>query len=148
MLPIIRWLISLERNPPPTRRLLTIERIQAWSLLFFYPLDHASYLVSHSIVPAKTSSSLLSRAASITQQSADGSVSLDAGKMTRLSCRFWAVYLVMQLAHLQEDRGILLSEERSLSKSKVRTKICMSFTWLIQKFWTKGSHGSGCKGED
>lgn len=119
MLPIIRWLISIERNPPPTRKLLTIERLQAWSLLLFYPLDHMSYLVSHSVIPAKTSLPLLSRTPSITSQATDGTISLDAGKMSRLSCRFWTIYIVMQIAHLREDRRILLAEERSLGKSKV-----------------------------
>ncbi|KAH9167832.1 hypothetical protein EDB89DRAFT_2206507 [Lactarius sanguifluus] len=37
MLPIIQWLIALERAPTPTRRLLTIERTQGWSMHAFFP---------------------------------------------------------------------------------------------------------------
>ncbi|KAI0342677.1 hypothetical protein BDW22DRAFT_1330128 [Trametopsis cervina] len=118
MLPMIRWLISLEHNPPPTRKLLTIERLQAWSLLLFYPLDHAQFLISHSVIPAKTSSPFLARSAKVTTKALDGTVSLDAGKLSRLSCQLWLLYIVMQFAHLREDRKILLSEERSLNKSK------------------------------
>ncbi|KAI0695401.1 hypothetical protein BC835DRAFT_953648 [Cytidiella melzeri] len=117
LLPILQWLISMERKSPATRNLLTIERIQAWSMLLFYPLDHTRFLVSHSIVPAKTNS-LLARLTSTTTKSLDGTVSLDPGKISRLSCRFWLLYTVMQLAHLREDRKILVAEARSLGKSK------------------------------
>lgn len=43
LLPIIQWLSSIERNRPPTRRLLTLERLQGWSMLAYYPLEHLYY---------------------------------------------------------------------------------------------------------
>jgi len=44
-------MISLERSPPPTRSLLSIERAQGWSMLAYYPLEHLYYLAVHNIVP-------------------------------------------------------------------------------------------------
>jgi hypothetical protein len=119
LLPIIQWLGSIERKAPATRNLLTIERVQAWSMLLFYPLDHTRFLLSHSIISPKISSSLLSNISNTTTKATDSTVSLDAGKISRLSCRFWLLYTVMQLAHLREDRKILTAEARSLNKSKV-----------------------------
>ncbi|KAI0090998.1 hypothetical protein BDY19DRAFT_932963 [Irpex rosettiformis] len=117
VLPIIQWLSSIERKAPATRSLLTIERIQAWSMLLFYPLDHTRYLLSHSVVNDKTSSAL-ARISGTTKTSADGTTSLDAGKISRLSCQLWLLYTIMQLGHLREDKKILVDEARSLSKSK------------------------------
>ncbi|KAI9463229.1 hypothetical protein BJY52DRAFT_1115715, partial [Lactarius psammicola] len=51
VLPIIQWLISLERAPPPTR-CLTIERTQGWSILVFFPLRQFSFLRTNDFVSA------------------------------------------------------------------------------------------------
>ena len=118
ILPIIQWLSSIERKAPTTRNLLTIERVQAWSMLLFYPLDHTRYLLSNSVLSDKTPS-LLARISGVTKKSSDGTTSLDAGKISRLSCKMWLLYTIMQLGHLREDRKILVAEARSLSKTKV-----------------------------
>ncbi|ETW83424.1 hypothetical protein HETIRDRAFT_241554, partial [Heterobasidion irregulare TC 32-1] len=98
LLPIFQWLISLERSPPPTRRLLTIERAQGWSMLAYYPMEHLYYLLSHEIIPS--------------------SISLPFSRSS--SSPFWALYVVLQFAHLREDRALLLRRERVLSKEKVK----------------------------
>ncbi|KAH0833055.1 hypothetical protein J3R83DRAFT_12046 [Lanmaoa asiatica] len=49
LLPILQWMISMEKNPPPTRTLLTIERLQGWSMLAYYPLEHLYYLRAHNL---------------------------------------------------------------------------------------------------
>jgi hypothetical protein len=118
LLPIIQWLISIERRHPPTRKLLTIERLQGWSMLFFYPLDHMSNLISHGIT---SPSSLPSGPAALSKPSDKGSVPvLDAGKLSMWSCRFWGLYVALQLLHLREDRKLLIASQRSLSKAKLK----------------------------
>ena len=74
MLPIIQWLVSIEKSQPATRKLLTIERLQGWSMLAYYPLEHVYYLASHKLLPWK-----LSRR------------TIDA--LGLWSTRFWAAYV-------------------------------------------------------
>ncbi|KAH6913438.1 hypothetical protein BKA70DRAFT_1384235 [Coprinopsis sp. MPI-PUGE-AT-0042] len=107
LLPIFQWLISLERNPPATRTLLTIERLQGWSMLGYYPLEHLSYLLSHGVIPATFTLPLLRKP-----------VKLDAGKLSLWSTRFWALYVFLHFAHLWEDRKLLIQRQRDLRKSK------------------------------
>lgn len=141
LLPIFQWLISLERSPPPTRRLLTIERAQGWSMLAYYPMEHLYYLLSHEIIPSSISlpflgsspsspsSPLPSTTASLKPSAAAPSegpsasprtLSLDSTALSLWSTRFWALYVVLQFAHLREDRALLLRRERVLSKEKVK----------------------------
>lgn len=100
LLPIIQWLISLERSPPPTRRLQMIERLQGLSMLVYYPLEHFYYFASHSILPARISPS----------RSANNKIAL-------WSCRAWAVYVVLQFLHLREDWKLLKIRERALKRN-------------------------------
>jgi hypothetical protein len=112
LLPIVQWLVSLEKSPPPTRSLLTIERLQGWSMLFYYPLEHLSYLVSHSILPTSVPSprSLLGTSSK--------PVHLDVNKLGIWSTRFWAAYVALQFAHLREDAKLLGKRERAVLKAK------------------------------
>ncbi len=116
MLPIVQWLIALERAPPPTRRLLTIERTQGWSMLAFFPLQQLSLLRTNDLVPAAlplpTTPSGKARRVTIN----DGAVSL-------WSTRLWMTYVVLQLAHLREDRALLVKRQRALEKLSAREKL-------------------------
>ena len=116
MLPIVQWLIALERAPPPTRRLLTIERTQGWSMLAFFPLQQLSFLRTNDLVPAAlplpTAPSGKPRRVTIN----DGAVSL-------WSTRLWMAYVVLQLAHLREDRALLVKRQRALEKLSAREKL-------------------------
>ncbi|KAI9441042.1 hypothetical protein BJY52DRAFT_1195284 [Lactarius psammicola] len=49
VLPAIQQLISLERAPPPTPRLLTIERTQWWSMTISFPLQQLSFLRTNAL---------------------------------------------------------------------------------------------------
>lgn len=113
MLPIIQWLISLERTPPPTRRLLTIERAQGWSMLTFYPLQHLSYFRKHDIIP-----SALPLPAVLPSQLSGKSrqATINVAAVSQWSSRLWATYIVLQLAHLREDRTLLIKKQRALSQ--------------------------------
>jgi len=93
LLPIVQWLTSLEKTQPPTRKILTLERLQAWSMLAYYPSEHMYYLASHGII------------------------SISTRRLTKIaiwSCRFWAAYVVLQFFHLREDRNLLKQREKAL----------------------------------
>jgi len=113
MLPIIQWLISLERTPPPTRRLLIIERTQGWSMLAFYPLHHLSYFRKHDLIPTS-----LPLPAVLPSQLAGKPrrVTINVAAVSRWSTRLWATYIVLQLAHLREDRTLLIKKQRALNR--------------------------------
>ncbi|KAF5373879.1 hypothetical protein D9758_000634 [Tetrapyrgos nigripes] len=117
LFPIIQWLISLERNPHPTKDMLHIERIQAWSMMGFYPLEHLSYLVSHDIIPSQLSS-----------------LSLNAGTLGMWSARFWATYVILQIVHLREDRKLLQARTRNYRRAK-RNSLVSGEEGEIQKSW-------------
>lgn len=132
MLPIVQWLVSLERNPQPTRKLLTIERLQAWAMLAYYPLEHLYYLRSHGILPSSIPSpfSLFSHKKRI---------KLDANKLALWSCRFWAFYVLLHFVHLMEDKKLLEARQRSIRKGKgtglnAEQKQDMSQKWNM--FWS------------
>jgi hypothetical protein len=111
LLPIFQWLIALERNPQPTRNLHIIERLQGWAMLAYYPLEHLSYLGSHGIIPTtiKNPFSILSKRKTI---------SLDPNVLGLWSCRFWAMFVLLQFAHLREDRQLLQLRQKALRKAK------------------------------
>ena len=111
LLPIFQWLISLERNPQPTRNLHVIERLQGWAMLCYYPLEHLSYLGSHGIIPARIRNPL-------SIFSGKKTIGLNPGVLGRWSCRFWALYVILQFAHLGEDRRLLQSRQKALRKAK------------------------------
>jgi hypothetical protein len=114
ILPIVQWLISLEHNPQaiPTRKLLTIERLQGWSMLAYYPLEHIYYLRSHEIIPATIPS-----LASLFSASAKP-IHLNSDAIGIWSTRFWALYVMLQFVHLKEDWKLIKMRERTLRKAK------------------------------
>lgn len=127
LLPIVQWLISLERNPRPTRRLLTIERLQGWSMLAYYPLEHLSYLCSHGIIPLTIPTiSLFS--------STPKYMTLNSDVLGMWSCRFWAVYVALQFAHLREDKKLLRQQERAFRKGK-GTSLTSTERQELQQRW-------------
>jgi hypothetical protein len=81
-------------------------------MLFYYPLEHLSYLVSHSILPASVPSprSLIGTSSK--------PVHLDVNKLGIWSTRFWAAYVALQFAHLREDAKLLGKRERAVLKAK------------------------------
>ena len=114
LLPTIQWLISLERTPTPTRRLLTIERTQGWSLLAFYHLQHLSYLRTHELIPAAVPLPSLPSVSGSGKPRRQHAVNINDAAVAAWSSRLWAVYVVLQLAHLREDRALLLKRQRAL----------------------------------
>ncbi|KAJ6494699.1 hypothetical protein C8R47DRAFT_1116856 [Mycena vitilis] len=109
---VFQWLISLERTQQPTRNRLNIERLQGWSMLGYYPFEHLCYLRIHDVIPATVASP-----ASLLNPSAKPFY-LDAKDLSLVSCRFWASYVILQFAHLREDRQLLQQQQRTLRKGK------------------------------
>lgn len=129
LLQIFQWLISLERTQQPTRNLLTIERLQGWSMLGYYPLEHICYLRTHDVIPARVPSPamLLSPVAE--------PIKLNPGSLSQWSCRFWASYEILQFAHLREDRKLLQLQQRTLRKSKPSGSLSAADQRELRRKW-------------
>jgi len=112
ILPIFPWLITIEKTPPATRKLITIERLQGWSMLFYYPLEQLSYLGYHGIIPTGFTSPL-----SIFS-SKKRKITLNPDTLSLWSCRFWAVYVILDFFHLIEDKKLLHQKHASIRKAK------------------------------
>ncbi|CAO1618441.1 unnamed protein product [Sympodiomycopsis kandeliae] len=97
LLPMIKWMIDMERHTPPTRPLHMIERIQGWSMLIYCPMEAIAYLSAHSILPVSTK---------------------NQNRLWLWSCRCWAVYVGLQLLHLIEDNRLLRLRARALERSR------------------------------
>lgn len=112
ILPIFQWLKTIENTPPATRKLLTIERLQGWSMLFYYPLEQLSYLSCHGIVP--TSFTIPSSIFSTKKRK----ITVNPDILSLWSCRFWAVYVILHIFHLIEDRKLLRQRHASIRKAR------------------------------
>lgn len=76
-------------------------------MLGYYPLEHLSYLTSKEVIPTSYASPLSKKP-----------ITLNPGKMSLLSVRCWAAYVVLQFGHLREDHKLLSMQERTFKKAK------------------------------
>ncbi|KAG8864911.1 hypothetical protein FRB96_003498 [Tulasnella sp. 330] len=93
LLPTMNWASGLEKDPNPNPRLLAIERLQALSMLIYYPLDNFYFFGKHSLYPMTTQ------------------------RQTNLSLwatRAWAAYVALSLLHLREDVNVLEQRGQTL----------------------------------
>ncbi|CAG8567474.1 2284_t:CDS:2 [Ambispora gerdemannii] len=100
LLPLIQWMIHIEHNPPATRFLHFIERIQNIANILYYPLEHTWWLGQHKVI------------------------SLSDTKMNQIgiwSCRFWAVYVILQFLHLFEEWRLIKLRRIEVSKKLAAT---------------------------
>lgn len=84
-------------------------------MLAYFPLEHLYYLVSHSIIPAQIPRPSFPQ---LSSSKPKDPIHIDAGAISRASVRLWAFYVVLQLAHLREDRRLLKVRERAVGKLK------------------------------
>ncbi|POY73210.1 hypothetical protein BMF94_3543 [Rhodotorula taiwanensis] len=105
LFPIIAWAQSLNdpATQPKDKQHLLINKLQAWSMMAYYPLEHLYYLAGKGVFkisPARI------------------------GKIAVWSCRFWAAYVVLQIFHIRRSFQ-LLGEERTrvvrAARERVRT---------------------------
>ncbi|KAI8989384.1 peroxisomal biogenesis factor 11 [Pilobolus umbonatus] len=95
LLPMVQYMNYIEYNPPQSKLALTIERLQNWSNIIYYPLEHIYWLGCHQVIP-------------ISQEKTD--------KIGMWSCRFWAAYVVLEYGRLFEQHRCLKEKETSLLK--------------------------------
>ena len=90
-------------------------------MLAYYPLEHIYYMLAHDIIPATFAvPTLASFIPFVASKSSGRLVTLNKGAFGMWSCRFWAAYIILQFAHMQEDFNLLKIREKAVSKSKVR----------------------------
>jgi len=136
-LPILSWLLSLSKYPPATRKLLTIERFQCYAMLAYYPLEHLFYLRAHDIIPAFISLPFLRKP-----------IFLNPRKLVMWSCRFLVVYLLLQFAHLNEDRKLLVKRQKGLAKAKRKDEEVEAERVVLKEKWAAlhlGVVSTACK---
>ncbi|TIB70670.1 hypothetical protein E3Q16_02280 [Wallemia mellicola] len=98
LLPMLQWAESIESERKVSKLALNVERLQALSMIAYYPLEHTWYLAHHGVLPVTPSTS---------------------NKIAVWSCRFWMLYTVLQLVHNWDDHSTLLKDkERDLSEEK------------------------------
>ncbi|KAG2187481.1 hypothetical protein INT44_005170 [Umbelopsis vinacea] len=95
LLPMIQYMAYLEHNPSPSRLHLNLERIQNLSMVIYYPLEHLYWLGAHN------------------------AISLSEKKTNSIgiwSCRFWALWVVLEFGRIAEQYRLLKKKETSLIK--------------------------------
>jgi hypothetical protein len=106
LLPIIQWYDDLSKvDRPASWYCHTLEKLQAISLLCYYPLEHASYFGSRGIITSLKPSTI--------------------ARMSKVSCQFWAAYTVFKLAQIFEElRMISVQKSRAagVASSELRIK--------------------------
>ncbi|RIA95013.1 peroxisomal biogenesis factor 11 [Glomus cerebriforme] len=95
LLPLIQWMIHIEHHPPVTPLLLHIERIQNFTMILYYPLEHIWWLAYHKIIDI-TDTRL--------------------NKIGIWSCRFWAAYVILQFWHLAIEWKLYKRQSRNIIK--------------------------------
>lgn len=93
LISIIRWIRSLDALSPSGSQTVQIEKLQAISMLIYYPLEHLYFLASKEVLPL--SNKLINKAA-------------------LYSCRAWATYTALHFFHLWEDLRLLNRERKEL----------------------------------
>lgn len=73
---MLQWAESIEAERKVSKLSLNVERLQALSMIIYYPLEHLWYLADHGVLPIAPATS---------------------GKIATWSCRFWMVYTILQV---------------------------------------------------
>ncbi|SGZ11962.1 BQ5605_C028g10469 [Microbotryum silenes-dioicae] len=104
LFPIIQWAQAL--NDPAKRpadgQLALINKLQAWSMLFYYPLEHYYYLAGKGVFdcpPARI------------------------GTIAMWACRFWASYVILQVLHIRREYQLLNQSRRKLVNAQRESRI-------------------------
>ena len=88
-------MIHIEHNPPATALLLQIERIQNLTMILYYPLEHIWWLAYHKVI------------------------TISDARMNKIgvwSCRFWAIYVILQFWHLATEWRLHKKQCRNVIK--------------------------------
>ncbi|CAG8753813.1 4887_t:CDS:10, partial [Dentiscutata erythropus] len=95
LFPLIKWMIQIEHEHGPSTNnlLLNIKRMQNLTMLFYYPLEHAWWLGFRKIITLSPER---------------------INKIGMWSCRWWAIYVLLQFWHLAVERSLLVRRRREL----------------------------------
>ncbi|BGP17652.1 hypothetical protein JCM10213_001305 [Rhodosporidiobolus nylandii] len=98
LFPILSWAQSLNdpASQPQDKQILLLEKLQAWSMLLYYPLEHIYYLAGKGVFkisPQRISS------------------------IAVWSCRFWAAYVVLQIFHIRRSFQLLRLDRIALTRT-------------------------------
>ncbi|KAI8072178.1 peroxisomal biogenesis factor 11 [Gilbertella persicaria] len=93
LLPMVQYMNYIEYNPPSSPLALTIERLQNWANVIYYPLEHIYWLGAHQVIPLSEEKT---------------------NKIGMWSCRFWAAYVVLEYGRLAEQYKQLKLKETGL----------------------------------
>src|SRR4051794_27369402 len=88
-------MIHIEHHPPVTPLLLHIERIQNFTMILYYPLEHIWWLAYHKVI------------------------AMSDAQMNNIgiwSCRFWAAYVILQFWHLAIEWSLHKRRRRDMIK--------------------------------
>jgi hypothetical protein len=88
-------MIHIEHHPPVSSFLLQIERIQNFTMILYYPLEHTWWLAYHKII------------------------SISDERMNKIGvwgCRFWAAYVILQFLHLTIEWKLYKRRSRDVIK--------------------------------
>ncbi|CAO3624892.1 unnamed protein product [Mucor hiemalis] len=95
LLPMVQYMNYIEFNQPSSKLALTIERLQNWANVIYYPLEHIYWLGAHEVIP-------------ISEEKTN--------KIGMWSCRFWAAYVILEYGRLAEQYRNLRTRETGLLK--------------------------------
>ncbi|KAJ2159906.1 hypothetical protein GGF46_002688 [Coemansia sp. RSA 552] len=93
LVPMAQFIRYAEQVPASSRTLQWLDRIMNLSLVCYYPLEHIYWLGAHRVIP-------------LSDKAVD-----DSGYW---SCRFWAVWVVLQFVHLGEEYRLLKSRRQKV----------------------------------
>ncbi|GAA6028648.1 hypothetical protein JCM8097_007328 [Rhodosporidiobolus ruineniae] len=98
LFPIIEWAQSLNdpASQPKDKQLLLLNKLQAWSMILYYPLEHIYYLAGKGVF--KISPKRIN-------------------EIALWSCRFWAAYVVLQIFHIRRSFQLLRLDRAALVSS-------------------------------
>lgn len=90
LVPLVQWIIHVETNPPPSKLLLNINRMQNLVNVFYYPLEHAYWLGKHEVIPVSKERTV---------------------QLREWACRLWAIYIILQFWNIWEEYKLLRQRE-------------------------------------
>lgn len=94
LLPLLQYHRAIEQAPPPSKALTTIIRLQNASMFLYYPMEHVYWLAAHKVLRMRPWA---------------------VDQVGYWSCRFWALYVILEYARLH-----LIRRDRQVREAEVR----------------------------
>lgn len=85
IIPTYQWLLQTHASPPSDPTLATVEKLQTYANMLYFPLENAAYLASHDIIPMSKRTET---------------------DLWLWSVRFWATHVALEFIRLYRERQI------------------------------------------